>query len=131
MGLSVIDTSVLIGVLTPDDAHHEPAVKALRHARQQDHHIVIPVVAFSESLVAPYRRSTKAGREFEHDIMGIGRVEPVTREVASRAARLRAQRQLKLPDAFVVATGIELQAAEILTFDERWRTLDSRVRCLS
>ena len=129
MGLSVIDTSVLIGVLTPDDVHHERAVQALKQARHQND-IVIPVVAFSESLVAPYRRSAKAGREFEHDIMAIGRVEPATREVASQAARLRARGQLKLPDALVVATGIVLRATEVLTFDEQWQNLDPRVRCL-
>ncbi len=129
MGLSIIHTSVLIGALTPGDIHHEQAVRALKQARN-DHEVVIPAVAFSESLVGPYRRGARAGREFEHDIMAVGRVEPITIPMASRAARLRAQRSVKLPDALIVATGIELRATEVLTFDEQLSTLDPRVRRL-
>jgi predicted nucleic acid-binding protein len=130
VGLSVIDSSVLIAALTPSDTHHEQAVLALREARRHNE-IVVPVVAFSEALVGPYRHNTRTGREFERDIMAVGRLEPATHEIGSLAARLRAQRQVKLPDALVVATANHLRAAEVLTFDERWRTLDRRVRCLS
>jgi predicted nucleic acid-binding protein len=35
------------------------------------------------------------------------------------------------PDALILATAVELRAREILTFDERWRSLDPRVRVLT
>ena len=60
----------------------------------------------------------------------MGRVEPVSDEIACRAAQLRARHELKLPDALVIATAMELGAHEILTFDHRWRSLDRRVRIL-
>ena len=47
------------------------------------------------------------------------------------AAQLRAKRQIKLPDALILATAVELRVAEILTFDERWRSIDPRVRLLT
>jgi predicted nucleic acid-binding protein len=34
-------------------------------------------------------------------------------------------------DALILATAVELRAREILTFDERWRSLDPRVRVLT
>jgi hypothetical protein len=49
-------------------------------------------------------------------------VEPLTAEVARRAAALRARhRRLQLPDALVVATGRgHLDAARLITTDRRW-----------
>jgi len=54
----------------------------------------------------------------------------VTREIAGRASQLRATGQIKLPDALVLATAMQMAADPILTLDRRWRGLDSRVRLL-
>jgi PIN domain nuclease of toxin-antitoxin system len=53
-------------------------------------------------------------------------LEPATAAVARTAARLRAQhgRSLPLPDAFVVATALELSADRVLTCDRRWPELE-------
>ena len=46
------------------------------------------------------------------------------REVARRAATLRARHpSLRLPDALVIATAVELDADHLLTTDQRWKTL--------
>jgi predicted nucleic acid-binding protein len=49
-------------------------------------------------------------------------VEPITRQVASRAAQLRAQHgsRLRLPDALVVATALHLKANRVITTDAGW-----------
>jgi predicted nucleic acid-binding protein len=49
-------------------------------------------------------------------------VEPITRQVASRAAQLRARhgRRLRLPDALVLATALHLRADRVVTTDEGW-----------
>jgi len=54
----------------------------------------------------------------------------MSRYIASRAARLRATRQIKLPDALILATAMQVAAEPILTLDRRWRGVDSRVRLL-
>ncbi|HZV49897.1 MAG TPA: type II toxin-antitoxin system VapC family toxin [Candidatus Dormibacteraeota bacterium] len=125
----MVDASVLIATIDVQDVHHELAIAELEATRRQ-HALSLPAVAFSEALVLPYRMGPRPGRSIEGGLRRLGTVEPVTHEVASRAARLRAERQIKLPDALILATAVELRADEILTFDRRWRSLDSRVRVL-
>jgi predicted nucleic acid-binding protein len=130
MGLAVVDASVLIAAIDDGDAHHERAIAELEAALGRQT-LRLPAVAFSEALVLPYRESPSRGRAVEGGLRRLGRVEPVTADIASRAARLRTQRKIKLPDALILATAVELRAEEILTFDERWRSVDSRVRVLT
>ena len=130
MGLAVVDASVLIATIDTQDRHHERATSELKAARQR-HTLALPAVAFSEALVVPYRTSQAEGRNVEGGLRRLGRVEPVTDGIASRAAQLRASRQIELPDALILATAVELRAQEILTFDERWRSIDPRVRLLT
>jgi predicted nucleic acid-binding protein len=66
----------------------------------------------------------------ERFLAAIGGLETVSVEIARRAARIRAATGLKLPDAVVIATGLELNADEILTADRRWKSIDSRVRVI-
>jgi predicted nucleic acid-binding protein len=130
MAVAVVDASVLIAAIDDADSHHERAIAELEAALDQQT-LRVPAVAFSEALVVPYRRSQSYGRAVEGGLRRLGRVEPVTPGIASRAAQLRSKRQIKLPDALILATALELRAQEILTFDERWRSVDSRVRLLS
>ena len=56
-------------------------------------------------------------------------VKPITRQVAGRAAQLRARhgRLLRLPDALVLATALHLKADRVLTTDSGWPTAGIRV----
>jgi predicted nucleic acid-binding protein len=130
MGVAVVDASVLIAAIDDGDAHHERAIAELEAALDQQR-LRLPAVAFSEALVAPYRTSQSRGRAVEGGLRRLGRIEPVTPDIASRAAQLRTKRKINLPDALILATAVELRAQEILTFDERWRSVDSRVRLLT
>jgi predicted nucleic acid-binding protein len=130
MGVAVVDASVLIATIDERDVHHDRARTELKAARRQ-HELALPAVAFSEALVVPYRTSRSEGRSVEGSLRRLGQVEPITEGIASRAAQLRARRQIKLPDALILATAVELRAQEILTFDERWRSMDPRVRVLA
>ncbi|MGH7882992.1 MAG: type II toxin-antitoxin system VapC family toxin [Candidatus Dormibacteraceae bacterium] len=130
MGVIVVDSSVLISVLDDSQSTHQRAKQELAIAAQNSE-FIIPAVAFSETLVDPYRTSLEQGRLVESRIRRLGRIEAVTEEISSRAAQLRAKRKLKLPDALIIATGIELHVSEILTFDKDWKTLDSCIRVLA
>jgi predicted nucleic acid-binding protein len=127
--LSVLDASVLIALLDEKDAGR-PAARAAIDASKRDHDLLIPVTAFSESIVAPYRRSRRDGQRAETALAALGSLVDVTRDIASRAAQLRAARQIKLPDALILATAMQLAADRILTLDQRWRGVDSRVLLL-
>ncbi len=127
--LTVVDTSVLLAWLEPAEPHHRTAVQELGEARSSGD-LAIPVTAFAEALVRPYRQSPQAGRRVERKLTEIGRVVPTSIEVGRRAAQLRAGSQIKLPDALILATGIELKATAILTLDERWSRIHPSVEVL-
>lgn len=97
---------------------------------KRDHDLLIPVTVFSESIVAPYRRSQPDGQRAEAALAALGSVVAVTRDTASRAAQLRVTLQIKLPDALVLATAMQVAAEPILTLDRRWLGVDSRVLLL-
>ena len=125
----MLDASVLIALLDETDVAR-PVARAAVQQSKQDHDLLIPVTAFSESIVAPYRRSRRDGQRAEAALAALGTLVDVTQEVASRAAQLRAARNIKLPDALILATAIHTAADQILTLDRRWRGVDPRVRLL-
>lgn len=127
--LSVLDSSVLIALLDEKDVGR-PVARAAVDASKRDHEMLIPITAFSESIVAPYRRSRRDGQRAEAALAALGSLVDVTREIGSRAAQLCATRQIKLPDALILGTALQLEADQILTLDRRWRGVDSRVRLL-
>jgi predicted nucleic acid-binding protein len=129
VGLSVVDTSVLVAFLESTDSHHAAAVAELTRVRAS-HDIVISTVVYAEVLVGPCQRGPKEEAVAEAFLSTIGGIETVSVPIALRAARLRAKTGLKLPDAVVIATGLELDADEILTADRRWASVDRRVRLI-
>lgn len=130
MALIVIDASVVIAFLDADDAHHEGAVAALTTSRAD--RLVIPASAYAEVLVGPMRRSRSMADVVDHALADLNvEVVSVTRDIAMRAARLRAsQTSLRLPDALVLATGDLLEATAVLTADRAWRKFGRRVRLI-
>ena len=128
-GLTIVDTSVLLAWLEPAEPHHQVVVQELSAARTAGD-LAIPVTAFAEALVRPYRDSAQAGRRVERKLTEIGDVVPTSTEIGRRAAQLRASLGIKLPDALIVATGLERKATAILTLDEKWSRIDPSVRVL-
>jgi predicted nucleic acid-binding protein len=122
MGLTVIDAGVLIGFLDESDVHHDASTRELESARRRGE-IAIPASALAESMVAPARNgdsSLEAVREFiERLPVGVAKLDA---EIAIIAAQIRARhgQRLKLPDALVVATAINLEANVLVTTDRGW-----------
>jgi predicted nucleic acid-binding protein len=128
--VSVLDASVLIALLDEEDVGRRVARAAVDQSKRDHHDLLIPVTALSESIVAPYRRSRRDGQRAEAALAALGSLVDVTRDIACQAAQLRAMRQIKLPDALILATAMHVAADQILTLDRRWRGVDSRVRLL-
>lgn len=129
MGVAVVDSSVLIAFLDAQDTNHRAATRALREERNS-HALVVPAVAYAEVLVGAHRGGDEAVAVAERFFDASTRVEPMTPAMARLGAELRAGHRLRLPDALILATGLELDADVILTADRIWRRIDARVRVI-
>jgi predicted nucleic acid-binding protein len=116
VGALILDASVLIGLLDTADSHHDRAIDDVEAADQEGEQLLLPASAYSETLVAFARaRRIQEAREAITS-MGIT-VVSLTDTIAERAAELRARhRQLRLPDAIVLATAQEL-GGRLLSYD--------------
>lgn len=127
MALVILDASVVIAFLDPDDALHQPAVEALTEHQHEE--LLIPTSVYAEILVAPNRRGAEAVAEVEAFLSDLSiRLEALTPAIARVAAKLRSEfRRLRLPDALVLATAVELGAEVVLTGDESWAKISDNV----
>jgi predicted nucleic acid-binding protein len=123
MGVALLDTSVVIAALNRDDALHEAAGEAPREERDR-HALAISALTYAEILVGPLRRGGRAVEVVERFARQV-RIVDLSPGVARHAVELRAHRGLKLPDAVIVATGLRLGAAVILTADARWKDIET------
>ena len=102
MALTALDTSVLIALLDPADAHHQTARASLEAHADDD--LRIPAHTLAEALVHPARAGKE--REARRLIASLEiAVDPIDEAVAVAAARLRAKHgsALRMPDALVLA----------------------------
>ena len=130
MALTILDAGIVIAVLDSNDAHHAAARTALTDARNRGEELAVPASAYAEMLVGPFRQGPAAAAKVDEFLAALpARVEPANREIAAAAARLRAQHgtRLRLPDALVVATAVELSAVLLLTTDAGWPSLPVKV----
>ena len=121
MGVALLDTSIVIAVLSRDDALHEAASRAVRAERDRNT-LTISALTYAELLVGPLRTGGRALEVVERFAAQV-RIIDLSPEIARRAAEERVARGLKLPDAVIVATGL-LHADLILTADARWKGVE-------
>jgi predicted nucleic acid-binding protein len=134
MALTVLDSGVVIALLDGQDVHHTAAEDAVREANAAGDDLVLPASAYAECLVAPLRRGPEAATIVDDLLDALAaRVAPITRTTARAAAELRARhgRVLRLPDALVVATALDLRADRLLTTDARWPVLGVAVEVVA
>jgi len=129
MGTVVLDSSVLLALLDPNDAHHA-AARAAYHPKGSRHLISTSVLA--EVLVGASRLGERAVAEAESRIQTlVDDVADINRDVARAAAAIRAKHpSVRLPDAFVLATGVVYDADVVLTADRKMVAADKRVRVI-
>jgi predicted nucleic acid-binding protein len=87
--------------------------------------VVTSTLTLTEVLVHPYRRGNQVlVREYSEILLNARKVStfPVSPEIASEAARLRAMHGLRTPDAIQLATAQESPAGAFLTNDEDLET---------
>lgn len=134
MGLTALDSGVLIGFLDSSDAFHKPAVAAMINALAAGS-VVLPSLAYAESSVAVLR----AGSTIAWFDGLLGRlaitVGNCNIDVAAAGAQLRAsaltdrrKRQWRLPDALIVAEAAAMRADQVVTTDRSWPEPPSPLR---
>jgi predicted nucleic acid-binding protein len=123
----VLDASVVIAFLDPDDPGHSRAVHALTAGPADER--TIPASVLAEVLVHPFRKGPAAAAHVERVVSALARdIEPLTAEIARAAARLRARHpRLRLSDALVIATA-ETLGSDVLTGDRALVAASSHVR---
>ena len=126
----VLDASVLIAYLDPNDDLHVRSRAALSAPDVIDSEWIVPTTVCAEMLVGAYRTSRRAAELVDRFLdEGVDRIEPATLEIARSAARIRAKHaRLTLADAFVLATGDVVDADIVLTADRAWARVSDRVR---
>jgi predicted nucleic acid-binding protein len=115
-----LDADVVIAFLDAGDDQHEAAVDLLRPRLAAGEEILIGASVYAEVMVRPLARGT--GERVDEFIDAVGAtVLAIDRELARRAADLRARhRSLRLPDALSLATAL-MAGAELVTLDQRLR----------
>lgn len=84
--------------------------------------VFISTIVFEEFLVQIYKRKLGKDIAYYEDFItgqGIFSIVNVDREIARKAAQIRAQSNLKAPDAIHIASAIESKAKIFLTTDRR------------
>jgi predicted nucleic acid-binding protein len=120
VGRVALDADVVIAFLDAGDDQHARAFDLLRPWLGAGADIVIGASVYAEVLVRPLARG--AGAKVNEFIDAIGAtVLAIDRELARRAATLRARhRSLRLPDALSLATAL-MAGADLITLDQRLR----------
>jgi predicted nucleic acid-binding protein len=128
----VLDSSVVIALISSTDTLHQSAVLAVAEREAAGYRMLVPAVGWAEVFTRAVRRGTdgvEALRAFREAV--VNEIVAVDEEIAEAAARLRAaDLTLRLPDALVVATGVCREAEEVLTGDRRLAKVDERVRVI-
>ena len=123
MGVVVLDSGVVIGFLNRDDNQHEAAVRVMREAMAPGMRRLMSAVNYAEILVGPLRTGAQDQVERMFTQLSI-EIIAVDRDLAQRAAAVRARTRVKLADAFALATVIHAEQrggkdVRIASFDRK------------
>lgn len=110
MAVVVFDSDVLIGFLSESDAHYADAVELVRDSLAPGTRRMLNAVNYSEILIGPIKAGKQA-RDHVEAMLGHLAIEImiVDGALAQLAASVRARTDLKLPDAYALATAVHAE----------------------
>lgn len=125
MGVVLLDSVVVVAYMDATNAFHRPAVEVVEQAIRRGS-LVASAINYAELLTGAKlgHRDEALTRGFFSEL--VADVIPVGPAVAERAAEIRAQSNVRLPDALVLATA-DLHSDRVVSADASW----SRVSGLS
>lgn len=118
----VLDTSVVVAVLSPSDGLHQLCSDFLRGARAANERLLFPASAYAEALVGVRRPPGYDESPLVRFAREVATIAPLDADAASASATLRAQHlpALRLPDALIIGTAIARGADAVVTTDRSW-----------
>lgn len=122
-----LDTGVFIYHLETHPRYHPLTTRLLNGIQAGERQAVVSVVSLMELTVHPWRHSRPmVARHYEMILLNFPnlRLADVTREVARRAAQLRASYTVRPADALLVATALLNQATAYVTNDQELTRLN-------
>ena len=121
MALILLDSTVIVGFLDADDAHHAATVARFKEIAGS-HPLVASIISYAEVMTG-----VSLGHHPQQNVDGffdalVADLLPVDRPVAARAATLRGERKsLSMPDALILATAdLQPEIETVLCADCDW-----------
>jgi predicted nucleic acid-binding protein len=125
----LLDTNAFIHFLDGEEPYYSVLAPLFRRVQAGSLSVIASSITEAELLVRPERDGNEAAKERIEDLLsenGIY-VVGVDRKIARRAAVIRAQARLKLPDAIIVATALETDCEAIVGNDGKWAKKDIEI----
>ena len=131
VALVVVESSLIMAFRDPADALHSRAVAAYRRHAADDL-VAASVYGGNSGWTAAPWRAGPLSESLEVFILEFAmEIIPMDSAIAREAASIRARTtSLRLPDAFVLATGEVLNADAVLTADFSWPKLTGRAKLI-
>ncbi len=126
-GRILVDSAPIIYHLEGHPVFGPRYADVFARAESGDHQLVISTVTLAEVLTGPLRQGDE--RLADDYRQALTRpptwlVADLTVAVANRAARIRSQTRLRLPDAAILATALEMSCIALVSHDRDLRALD-------
>ena len=129
MGLTIksgdvlaLDTNIFIYATAKESEFKAIAAKLLESIKAKRPKTFISVIVLEEFFIRMYRKGTLEKFPYYMDLVtasGTITLVEVTKEIALKSAKIRAQFNLKAPDAIHIASAIESGAKKFITVDRR------------
>jgi predicted nucleic acid-binding protein len=122
-----LDTGIFIAATDAGDARRACAVWLLNSVERGRFRCTISVINAAELFVGAIAKGPEAGITTQANLRNFPNltVAPLTLDLATDAADLRAKTGLSLPDAIVIATAIAVSCDALIHGDRDWRRVQT------
>ena len=126
-GRILVDSAPIIYYLEDHPAFGPRYADLFSRAGSGDYQLVISTVTLVEVLTGPLREGNEQLADDYRQALSrppAWLAADLTIPIANRAARIRSQTRLRLPDAVIVATALEMSCIALVSHDRDLRVLD-------
>jgi len=125
MGITaVLDTNIFLNVKNREEPYYEASKQVLDAVDNGKIHAIVSIISIAELCAGYYSVGDERGKQelLMHLMSSKGySIMELNLKLAAAAGRIRAETGLRLPDAIIVASGLEKGATCIVTHDEEFR----------
>jgi len=130
----VLDTNILLNAKNIDEQYSSHSLQILDAIEDGLIQGIISIISIAELCTGYYFKQDKKGKEefLAHLISTRGfQVVDLDLEIADTAAKIRADADLKLPDAIIIATGLTKGAQYIVSHDKELKKASNYLKTIS